>query len=34
VVAVAREAGPGMHAVAVELARLWVTAREKRKLTG
>jgi hypothetical protein len=34
VVGVAREAGPGMHAVAVELARLWVAAREKGKTTG
>ncbi len=31
VVGVAREAGPGMQAVAVELARLWVAAREKGK---
>ena len=31
VVGVAREAGPGMQAVAVELARLWVAAREKTK---
>ena len=29
VMGVAREAGPGMQAVAVELARLWVAAREK-----
>ena len=28
---VAREAGPGMQAVAVELARLWVAAKEKGK---
>ena len=34
VVGVAREAGPGLHAVAVELARLWVAAREKGKPTG
>src|SRR5579859_2574368 len=32
VAGVAREAGPGMQAVAVELARLWVAAREKKKL--
>jgi hypothetical protein len=31
VIGVAREAGPGMQAVAVELARLWVAAREKGK---
>ena len=31
VVGVAREAGPGMQAVAVELARLWVAARAKGK---
>jgi hypothetical protein len=31
VVGVAREAGPGMQAVAVELARLWVAAKEKGK---
>jgi hypothetical protein len=29
VVGVAREAGPGMQAVGVELARLWITAKEK-----
>ena len=29
VIGVAREAGPGMQAVAVELARLWVAAKEK-----
>src|SRR5689334_20340732 len=29
VVGVAREAGPGMQAVAVELARQWIAAREK-----
>jgi hypothetical protein len=34
VVGVAREAGPGMQAVAVELARLWVAAREKGQPTG
>ena len=28
---VAREAGPGMQAVAVELARLWVAAKENGK---
>ena len=31
VIGVAREAGPGMQAVAVELARLWVAAKEKGK---
>ena len=31
VVGVAREAGPGMQAVTVELARLWVAAREKNE---
>ena len=31
VMGVAREAGPGMQAVAVELARLWVAAKEKSK---
>ncbi|HEX5272773.1 MAG TPA: hypothetical protein VFW33_19885 [Gemmataceae bacterium] len=31
VVGVAREAGPGMQAVAVELARLWVAARAEGK---
>jgi hypothetical protein len=31
VIGVAREAAPGMQAVAVELARLWVAAREKGK---
>jgi hypothetical protein len=31
VVGVARQAGPGMQAVAVELARLWIAAREKGK---
>ncbi len=31
VVGVAREAGPGMQAVAVQLARMWVAAREKDK---
>jgi hypothetical protein len=31
VVGVAREAAPGLQAVAVELARLWVAAREKGK---
>src|SRR6516162_8828324 len=31
VVGVAREAGPGMQTVAVELARLWVAARAKGK---
>ena len=31
VIGVAREAGPGMQAVAVELARLWVAAKEKSK---
>ena len=31
VVGVAREAGPGMQAVAVQLARLWVAARAKGK---
>jgi hypothetical protein len=30
VIGVAREAGPGMQAVAVELARLWVAAKEKQ----
>jgi hypothetical protein len=34
VVGVAREAGPGMQAVAVELARLWVAARQKGEATG
>jgi hypothetical protein len=29
VVGVAREAGPGLQAVTVELARLWLAAREK-----
>jgi hypothetical protein len=31
VVGVARQAGPGMQAVAVELARLWIAAWEKNK---
>ena len=31
VIGVAREAGPGMQAVAVELARLWVAAKENGK---
>ncbi len=31
---VAREAGPGMQAVAVELARLWIAAREEGKAGG
>ena len=31
VVGVAREAAPGMQAVAVELARLWLAAKEKGK---
>ena len=31
VIGVAREAGPGMQAVAVELARLWVAVKEKGK---
>jgi len=31
VVGVARMAGPGMQAVAVELARLWIAAKEKGK---
>jgi hypothetical protein len=31
VIGVAREAAPGLQAVAVELARLWVAAREKGK---
>ncbi len=30
VVGVAREAGPGMQAVAVELARLWLAARDQK----
>ena len=34
VVAVAREAGPGMQAVAVALARRWVAAREKGQSPG
>jgi hypothetical protein len=34
VVGMAREARPGTHAVAVELARLWVAAREQRKPKG
>jgi hypothetical protein len=31
VLGVARDAGPGMQAVAVELARLWVAAKERGK---
>ncbi len=31
VVGVAREAGPGMQAVAVELARLWLAAKDKKQ---
>jgi hypothetical protein len=31
VIGVAREAAPGLQAVAVELARLWVAAKEKGK---
>jgi hypothetical protein len=31
VIGVAREAGPGMQAVALELARRWVAAKEKGK---
>ena len=31
---VAREAGPGMQAVAVELARLWIAARGKGQAGG
>jgi hypothetical protein len=34
VVGVAREAGPGLQAVAVELARLWIAAREKGTAAG
>jgi hypothetical protein len=34
VIGVAREAAPGMQAVAVELARLWVAAKEKGKGTA
>jgi hypothetical protein len=33
VVGVARDTGPGMQAVAVELARLWLAAKEKGKGT-
>jgi len=34
VVGAARQAGPGMQAIAVELARLWIAASEKGKPTG
>ncbi len=34
VVGVAREAGPGVVAVAVHLARLWIAAREKSRTPG
>jgi hypothetical protein len=34
VIGVPREAAPGMQAVAVELARLWVAAKEKGKGTA
>jgi hypothetical protein len=34
VVGVARKAGPGIVAVAVELARLWIAAREQGQACG